>query len=223
MQNGRLQGLTIALALSLGAAPARAQIGVDGEAGYRTLAASNSATAVFGSSSGLTLGGSLQYAFGKGLFVRAGLRSFSKKGERVFLADATSTPFPLGFPLEASITSIDILAGWRFKLGGKKPSRFAPYAAVGLELASYREESTVAGLVETSDASKAGFQMVGGLEYRVHGGLSVAAEVGYSLVPSALGVGGVSKIYGEDDIGGFRVVGRLGYRFSTAKKPRKAP
>jgi hypothetical protein len=32
-------------------------------------------------------------------------------------------------------------------------------------------------------------------------------------VGSALGVGGVSKIYGEDGIGGFRVMGRLGYRF----------
>ena len=41
----------------------------------------------------------------------------------------------------------------------------------------------------------------------------LAAEVAYALVPNAIGVGGVSKIYGEDDIGGFRVVGRVGYRF----------
>lgn len=217
---GRLV-LAVLLA-ALAAAPARAQsLGVDVEAGYRTLSAADSAQAVFGSSSGFTWGGSAQYAFRMGLFVRAGGRSFSKSGERVFLADASSTPYPLGFPLEASITSLDILAGWRLRLGDRKPSRFVPYAAVGLELASYKEESTVAGLVETSDASKTGFQAVGGLEVGVAGGLSLTAEVGYSTVPSALGVGGVSKIYGEDDIGGVRFMGRLGYRFGIGKAKRR--
>jgi hypothetical protein len=28
-------------------------------------------------------------------------------------------------------------------------------------------------------------------------------------VPDSLGVGGVSEVYGEDDIGGFTVVGKL--------------
>lgn len=202
----------------LAAAPARAQsIGVDFEAGYRTLSAADSAQAIFGSSSGFTWGGSAQYAFKMGLFLRAGGRSFSKSGERVFLADASSTPYPLGFPLEMSLTSFDLLAGWRFRLGDRKPSRFVPYAAVGVEFASYKEESTVAGLVEASDASKTGFQAVAGIEYGITGGFSLAAEAGYSSVPSALGVGGVSKIYGEDDIGGFRVMGRLGYRFRIGK------
>lgn len=199
------------------AAPgAQAQsFGVDVEAGYRTLAASKSAKAIFGSDGGTTVGGSVQYMLGMGLFFRAGARTFSAEGERVFLADANSTPYPLGFPLEAKITSFDILAGWRFRLGGRTRDRwrFAPYAAVGVEFASYEEESTVAGLVETNDASKTGFQAVAGLEVRVVGGLTLSAEGGYSSVSSVLGVGGVSQIYGEDDIGGFRVVGRLGYRF----------
>jgi len=223
--NGRNLGFALLLATLLGtvaSAPAQAQsFGLDIEAGYRTLAAADSAQAIFGSSSGFSGGGSVQYAFKRGLFVRAGGRSFRKTGERVFLADASSTPYPLGFPLEASITSIDVLAGWRFKLGGKKPSRFVPYAALGVELASYKEESTVAGLVETSDASQAGFQAVGGVEASIAGGWSLAAEVGYATVPSALGVGGVSKIYGEDDIGGLRVMGRVGYRFKIGGKGKR--
>ena len=35
------------------------------------------------------------------------------------------------------------------------------------------------------------------------------AEAGYSSVPSALGLGGVSKVYGEDDLGGGYVVGKV--------------
>ena len=203
---------TIALALAAPCAHAQS-FGVDVEAGYRTLSASKSADAVFGSSSGLTLGGSAQYAFKKGLFVRGGYRHFGKDGEKVFVADANSPAFPLGFPLTVSINSIDVVAGWRFKLGGQKPSPFVPYLGVGVELASYKEQSTVAELVETNDQSKTGFQFLGGLEYKGFGKVVLAAEVAYAIVPNTIGVGGVSKVYGEDDIGGLRVVGRLGYRF----------
>jgi hypothetical protein len=31
----------------------------------------------------------------------------------------------------------------------------------------------------------------------------------YSVVPNSLGLGGVSKVYGEKDIGGLSIVGRL--------------
>jgi opacity protein-like surface antigen len=191
--------------------------------GYRTLSASRSADAVFGSSGGFNVGLSAQYIFPRGLFARAGFRTFGKEGEKVFLADAGSTPYPLGFPLKADINSIDVLGGWRFKLGGKKPSSFVPYVAAGLEIASYSEESTVAGLVETSDQTKTGFQFLGGLEYRGFGNFALGVEAGYSLVPNALGVGGVSKIYNEDDIGGFRVMGRVGYRYPLRKAAPKKP
>jgi opacity protein-like surface antigen len=207
--------LLLALAV-LGFAPGavRAQgFGVDVEAGYRTLNASDSAQAIFGSTGGLTFGGSLQYALESGLFFRGGYRYFAKDGERVFLADASSTPAPLGHPLEATIGSIDAIVGWRFRLGGKKPSPLTPYLGFGAEFASYEEESTVGGLVERSDATKVGGQVVLGLEYAAFGRWTLTAEAGYSMVPNAVGVGGVSEIYGEDDIGGFRIMGRIGYRF----------
>lgn len=209
----RFAALACALLAGLPASARAQSFGVDAEAGYRTLTASKSADAVFGSSSGLTLGGSAQYALKKGIFVRGGFRHFSKEGEKVFLQGATSPAFPLGFPLKASIDSVDVVAGWRLKLGGRKPSPFVPYVGVGVEIASYKEESTVAELVEKNDQSKSGFQFLGGLEYKGLGRVVLAAEVAYALVPNAIGLGGVSQIYGEDDIGGLRVVGRLGYRF----------
>ena len=198
------------------AAPGRGQtLGIDFDAGYRNLSASKSAKAIFGSSGGATFGGSVQYTLKRGPFLRVGLRDFGKTGEKVFVADATAQVFPLGFPLEVSITSVDLIAGWRFRLGSKKkPSPFAPYVGVGAEIASYKEESTVAGLLESDEQSKTGFQFLGGLEYRAFGSFAISAEAGYSILSGAIGLGGISKIYGEDDIGGFRVMGRIGYRFS---------
>jgi hypothetical protein len=35
------------------------------------------------------------------------------------------------------------------------------------------------------------------------------AEVGYSSVPDAVGLGGVSRVYGEDDLGGLHAIGKL--------------
>lgn len=216
------------LALTAAAGTARAQsLGLDFEAGYRSFAATKSAKAIFGSDSGFTLGGSAQYAHARGPFLRAGVRTFSKSGEKVFLENATAPVYPLGFPLEARITSFDLILGWRFRLGGKKkPSPMVPYVGIGLESASYQEESTVAGLLEKTDESKTGVQFVAGLEYRLPANFSLAAEFGYSKVTGVLGVGGVSQIYGEDDIGGYRVMGRLGYRFPLGRKkgaPVKSP
>ena len=37
----------------------------------------------------------------------------------------------------------------------------------------------------------------------------VGAELDYSSVPGVVGFSGVSKIYGEDDIGGLHVVGKV--------------
>ena len=48
--------------------------------------------------------------------------------------------------------------------------------------------------------------------------LRVAGEASYSTVPSAVGLGGVTKVYGEDDLGGFTVVGKLILAFGIGGK-----
>ena len=168
------------------------------------MAASNSATAVFGSNGGATFGGAARYTFWRGAFVSAGARTFSKDGERVFVATANSPVQKLGFPLSVKITPILVQAGYRFRNG----HTLVPYASAGVAITSYKEESEVAGEAFNTDTSKTGFVGAFGLEVG-RGHFRFGAEGGYSSVPSALGLGGVSKVYGEDDLGGGYVIGKL--------------
>ena len=209
---GALRGSALALPLlATTAAPAFAQgFGINAQGGYFAMTAADSAKAVFDSSGGFTAGGALSYGFGKHFYVEAGMRTFSKSGEKVFVAAAGDPVFKLGFPLEARLRPIYGTVGYRF--AGK--SAFVPYLGVGAGVTSYREESTVAGVTTTEDQSKSSFHGLLGLEYG-RGHLRFAVEGIYSSVPDSIGVGGVSKVYGEDDLGGFTALGKLIYSFGT--------
>jgi hypothetical protein len=50
----------------------------------------------------------------------------------------------------------------------------------------------------------------------------VGAELGYSTVSGVVGLGGVSQVYGEDDIGGFHVVGKVAVAFGIGGTPKAA-
>jgi hypothetical protein len=136
--------------------------------------------------------------------VSAGARTFSKDGERVFVATPNSVVQKLGFPLSIRLTPIFATVGYRFRNG----KMIVPYAAVGGSITSYKEESDVAGEAFNTDSSKAGFLGAAGVEIG-RGTFRFGAEAGYSAMPSALGLGGVSKVYGEDDLGGTYVIGKL--------------
>jgi hypothetical protein len=41
------------------------------------------------------------------------------------------------------------------------------------------------------------------------GNVRFGLEANYSLVPNTIGLGGVSAIYGETDVGGFSILGRI--------------
>jgi hypothetical protein len=174
--------------------------------GYASLSrASKSADAVFGSSGGGTYGGAVGYAFESGIYVSAGARYFSKSGTQVFVADASSPAFSLGHPLKVKIVPIYATVGYRFRLG---ESSFVPYVGAGGGITSYDEESTIAGLTDTTSQTKGAGHVVAGLEF---GGsrMRVGVEAIYSIVPNSIGVGGVSRVYGEKDIGGFTVLGKV--------------
>jgi hypothetical protein len=200
--------------LSLSAAPARAQgLALDGQVGYYSLSsASKSANAVFGSAGGATYGGSLSYAFESGFYLEGGARYFSKTGQRVFVASPSAPVFPLGFPLQMHLVPIFFNLGYRF--GGR--GAIVPYLAVGGSVTLFHEESTVAGLTTAEDSSKGGGQVLAGLEFG-KGHLRLAGEAGYAFVPNTVGIAGVSKVYGEKDLGGFSVVGKLILGFSSRK------
>ena len=47
------------------------------------------------------------------------------------------------------------------------------------------------------------------------GAVRFGLEANYSFVPNTIGLGGVSAVYGEKDVGGFAILGRL--VFGTAR------
>ncbi|HXK10992.1 MAG TPA: outer membrane beta-barrel protein [Vicinamibacteria bacterium] len=192
-------------AFAVFAVPAGAgEIAAEGQAGYRDLAFANTAQALFGSSSGGTFGGALRYTFWRGAFASFGYRTFSKDGERVFVASSTAPVQKLGFPLSVKIESLPLTVGYRFRVG----HTIVPYVAAGAAFTKYQETSTVAGESFDQSVSKTGFTGAGGVEVG-KGPLRFGAEAGYTTVSGAIGTDGVSKVYGEDDIGGFHVVGKV--------------
>ena len=191
--------------LALLAPPSSAgELAVEAHGGYFQMAAENSASALFGSRGGPTFGGALRYTLWRGAFVSAGARTFSKEGERVFVSAPNSPEQKLGFPLSIRLTPILLQAGYRFRHG----RTLVPYVAAGVAVTSYTEESEVAGETFDSDSTNTGFVGSAGLEVG-RGTFRFGAEVGYSAVPDAVGLGGVSKVYGEDDLGGLHAIGKL--------------
>jgi opacity protein-like surface antigen len=195
------------LVVAAAPSPARAEqfaIGVEG--GYYDMTnARNSAKAIFdGTAGGPVFGGFARMDLGRSLFVGAGARVFQKTGERAFAADKDSPPFRLGHPLKVRVLPVYALLGYRLS----PDSSLSPYLGLGAGFTSYREESTVAGEVTTETASKASFHGVFGVEYGL-GRVRFALEGMFMTVPNVIGEAGISRVYEEDDVGGFSVVGRV--------------
>jgi hypothetical protein len=176
------------------------------DGGWHILNATDSAKAVFGDPGGPTIGFAGQFGLGESFFIRAGARVFQREGERVFVAGPGEPVFELGHPLTVRIIPAYGLVGFRFLQGGS----VRPYVGVGGGVTSYDEESDVAGEIFTSTATKATGLAVAGLDFG-RGSLRFGGEVAYSLVPNTIGFGGVSQVYGEDDIGGLTAVLRISY------------
>jgi opacity protein-like surface antigen len=176
--------------------------------GYASLSeAKDSAGAVFsGSNGGASFGAEAGYGFDLGVFVAASARYFKKDGERVFVAGPDQPVFGLGHPLSMRLVPVTLTIGYRFL----RSSPVSPYLGLGLGLASYREQSTVGGLAETESRSKLERHLSAGVCFR-RGALGFAVEGTYSRIPDTIGLGGVSAIYGEDDVGGLSVYGKVIY------------
>jgi opacity protein-like surface antigen len=209
--SARRVGLALALALAV-APPVTAQdsgLAIDAALGWQDLtSASDSAKAVFdGSSSGASFGGGIRYDFGFGLSVGGFVRYFKKDGERVFVASPGGEVFRLGHPLSLRLIPVHGALDWRFGRGSLRP-----YLGAGAGFTSFREESTVGGVTESASETKFSAHALGGVELG-SGSLRVAAEAMWTTVPDSLGVGGVSRVYGETDVGGLSLVGKVVFAF----------
>jgi hypothetical protein len=209
MRRGTAIMLVAGLVSAGGARRAAAgDFGVSLEGGYFGMTnASKSAKAIFGGSSGgFTGGGSIRYVLLRSLFVGVGGHYFKRDGQRVFVADATSTPFRLGHPLTVREVPVYGMVGWRFL----PDSAFVPYVALGAGATSFSEKSIVGGIEDPPSQSQSKFSghFMAGVEWG-RGVVRLGAEFMYTTVPNTIGVGNVSKIYGEKDVGGLSFVGKV--------------
>jgi hypothetical protein len=209
--------------------PRENPIGVRGFAhvGNLTFTARETFDTIFGSPGGVVFGGGAHVLLPWGLYAEVGASRFSRSdGERVFVGPGDEV-FRLGIPVEVTITPIEITGGWRYRprqrVGPRPPAgkpapprtttpaanaprgplaRWAVYGGGGFTSVSYREISEFAGAGDNVDERFSGFHVLGGAEYLPLRWLAVGGEVLWSSVPDALGQGGVSSAFGDDNLGG---------------------
>ncbi len=178
---------------------------IDG--GLRTMSNSpDTEKAIFGSKQGFGGGVGLSYDRGSRWRFGVDVRRIARKGERAFAMDRTSEAFRLGHPL--TLTLSEGVASVSYRFGEVGP--VSPYLTIGGGVASWKESSDIADLVERSSGSAGLFEARLGLE-RQAGVLRIAIEGGITMIPNAVGVGGISKVYEENDLGGLFVVARVGF------------
>jgi hypothetical protein len=191
-----------------------------------TFAARETFDTIFGSPGGFVFGGGGQVLLPWGLYAEVGASRFSRSdGERVFVGPGDEV-FRLGIPVEITMTPLEITGGWRYRprqrVGPRRPAgrpaqprptvapaaargplaRWAVYGGAGLTSVGYKEQSNFAGSGDNVDERFSGFHVVGGGEYLPFPWMAIGGEVLWSSVSDALGQGGVSKAFGEDDLGG---------------------
>lgn len=142
-------------------------------------------------------GGGAQLRFRNGIFVEGSLDQFKKTGQRVFI-DGEEV-FPLGIANTITIRPLMFTGGFRF---GSTRS-FVPYVGGSIGAFHLDERTPFSDDEEGVNESRTGYRMSGGIEFRGDQSLSTAIEAAYTRVPDSLGVGGVSQVVGERDLGGF--------------------
>jgi hypothetical protein len=153
---------------------------------------------VFGGAVHPVWGGGAQVALSNGLYGEVAISRFRKTGERAFSFGGEN--FPLGIPLTATITPVEVTGGYRF--GADWSGRFIPYVGAGLASYKYQETSDFASAGDDVDRRGTGYLVVGGAEFRVHRWIVASADVQFARVRGVLGVAGISQQVGEDDLGG---------------------
>jgi len=173
------------------------EIGGYGMVGLIKFTADDSFDAIVGESSGPIFGGGVRISEG-GFFVDVGAWRYAAEGERAFVYGGEV--FPLGIPVDVTVTPIEISGGWRFRL--RKMPKLTPYAAGGLTLMKYQETSEFSTGDDDVDETFNGFHLIGGAEYKITRWLGVAGEASWTTVPDSIGEAGVSEAFNETDLGG---------------------
>jgi opacity protein-like surface antigen len=175
------------------------------DGGLNTFAAGRSFNAVFGKDSGPVYGGGGEVVLRGRWFVRVDLWRFHDEGERAVRLE--NQTFRLGIPLTVTIMPVEVGAGLRLPLGRRRT--LIPYVGGGVSSHSYKETSSFSTGEEDVNERFTGYQILGGLEFRLHRIVGIAGEIQYTTVPDAIGAGGLSAEFNETDLGGVIVRARV--------------
>ncbi len=138
-----------------------------------------------------------------GLFAQVSWERFQRAGQRVFVFE--DTVFPLGTRNTITITPLTIAGGYRFV----RTNTAIPYIGGGVARYHLSEATPFSDDDQQFDRRYTGYQAVGGVEFRFSRWMAAAIEGQYTRVPDALGVGGVSEVFKERDLGGQQVQVKL--------------
>jgi opacity protein-like surface antigen len=171
--------------------------------------ATDSFKAVTGTStrSGLGLGGNITGLW-RGVFVDVGLSRQKLTGQRVFIDGGTV--YPLGVPVTVTMRPLDMAAGWRFAVDR---GRVSPYVGAGMTIIAYEETSAFALDGDEVRENEAGALVLAGVDIAVWRWVQLGGDVRYRAVTGGLGLGGVSQVFDEDQLGGLSAA----LRFSVGR------
>lgn len=196
----------IALLLTAAALPVEAQVKGLEIQGYGTygridFTAKHSFATVLGKSSGPLVGGGGRIGLPWfGIFVDIGAWKFQRDGERVIRLNGQT--YPLGIPVEVAVTPIELTVGYQFRQLHRRVPRLTPYAGAGYSSFKYQETSSFSASGEDANDRFGGYHVLGGAEFKIVKWLGVAGEVAWTSIEDAIGAAGVSKEFGETNLGG---------------------
>lgn len=172
-----------------------------GSGGVMIFSAAESFDAVLGKRSLPTFGGGVEVILRDNIFIGVGAWRASQDGERVFVGPDNEV-FPLGIPLQVTVTPIELTGGWRFT---NLSRRFVPYVGGGFSSFKYSEDTNSDAPDDDVDERFGGGHLLGGVEVRVSAWLGVSGEVVWTTIPDGLGSAGASKAFDETNLGGTAV------------------
>lgn len=147
------------------------------------------------------LGVQAEARFDRGWFLALSVDRGEADGELV--APGPGGPIPTGEPTTLTLMPIHLTVGGI----ARRDRPWSVYYGAGPSLLQWEDDNAIA----PEDRSDNGFHAVAGLR-RSFARAAVAAEARWSSIPDALGEGGVSAAFGEDDLGGLALGVVLSFR-----------